>query len=424
MTLFADIYDVIMERCPSILQKEVGETFRELTYTPFYTLKKILSYVIDADRGDYLLRDGKISGVGFGFYDLDRLLYSLYLEKWGDRFLILPAERAQSTLESFITERYKLYRYVYLHKKVLLFNKILENAIERLNNQGEFSTLKEKHIKKENSIELSNFFRSLIDYLKGINENIPHFMRGGNFYVDPSFLIKGGDGYFLDDYWLLIKLRQTEIEEESIEGKYLKLLVQAFHRLYPFHVIYKNKTEEAIFTQNLLENLLEGEFGPELKKNELKGKKVFSKFFNAMWEDDRWRNDYLKPWLEKAKTLLEKNDEKGGILIWAGSSIQKCWGKIKKGKIEEIAEKLLVKLPYGEPILFGKRSSLIRSIMEKVENIWNEQETALWLGFVPFNKNCSREEAKQEVMNALKKACKEIMDPAILKRLLGDLTHY
>jgi len=364
LTLLADIWEVIT----SCYEKNVLEIipdgskaiFQELTKTPFYTLKKILSWEIDADRGDYLLRDGKISGVGFGFYDLDRLLYSLYLKKWNDQFLILPAERAQSTLESFITERYKLYKYVYQHKKVLLFNKILESAIKELEKTGKLENLKRNFIEKTIELLAGEFFNSLAAYLSGKeNENIPHFMRGFDFYVNPDFLIRGGDGHFLDDSWLLIKLREAETETDR-----LCQLNRCFHRSRPFWVIYKNKTEENCFVEELCEGV---------------GINPYPHLFNKLLEHPRCREEVLNPWLKEARELLENQGK--GIFIWSAIDPQKYWGDI-------------------ENIPIVPHSFLIRSIVNEIKR-QNLQETALWLGFIPFDENASRDDAIEVVKNTL-----------------------
>lgn len=97
------------------------------------TSKGVLRGEIDADRMDYLLRDGFISGVSFGRYDIDRLLISLELcEKSESDFEILPNIRGLSAIESFFIERLKLYKWLYHHHNVVFYEASLESLIRLL----------------------------------------------------------------------------------------------------------------------------------------------------------------------------------------------------------------------------------------------------------------------------------------------------
>ncbi|MDD5703182.1 MAG: HD domain-containing protein, partial [Dehalococcoidales bacterium] len=103
------------------------------------TLHDILSCDIDADRSDYLLRDGHASGAEFGHFDLYRLVDGMMLTKIvlakpkpTEHFVIRPTIRALSAIESLVLERYKAYRWLYYHHHVAISNRILEEVIWRL----------------------------------------------------------------------------------------------------------------------------------------------------------------------------------------------------------------------------------------------------------------------------------------------------
>lgn len=91
---------------------------------------------IDVDRGDYLRRDGYTSGIGFGHYDVDRLIESVRIEiverKSGPTLLIAPTDASISPVEDFLLERYKLHKWLYYHHSIKYFNACLSKALESL----------------------------------------------------------------------------------------------------------------------------------------------------------------------------------------------------------------------------------------------------------------------------------------------------
>lgn len=99
----------------------------------FSTIHKIISSDIDADRADFLLRDGMTSGIGFGQYDIMRLVESMVLyEDKNGRFHIVPTTSALSTIESFLVERYKMYKWLYYHPHVVLTDAALSYLLRKL----------------------------------------------------------------------------------------------------------------------------------------------------------------------------------------------------------------------------------------------------------------------------------------------------
>lgn len=129
----------------------------------FATIHGVISSDVDADRADYLLRDGQTSGIGFGQYDQIRLFESMALCKEGNNFLILPTTDALSSVETFLVERHKLYKYLYYHQRVVLTDQVLVHLIRTL---LKFSK-KNNHI-LSNILSLDSFH-----YSKYTDENLP-----------------------------------------------------------------------------------------------------------------------------------------------------------------------------------------------------------------------------------------------------------
>ncbi|MDA8215446.1 MAG: HD domain-containing protein [Nitrospiraceae bacterium] len=112
------------------LFKKAINKLEKQNYRAFRTLLGIIDNDIDVDRADYFLRDGITSGIGFGSYDLERLVNSMVLVKTNDDFIIRPNTSAVSAVETFITERSKLHRWLYFHPLVILFETCFLNLLK------------------------------------------------------------------------------------------------------------------------------------------------------------------------------------------------------------------------------------------------------------------------------------------------------
>jgi len=84
----------------------------------------------DADRGDYVLRDGYASSFEFGQYDLTRILDNLrfWQQPTGD-FELVATTTATSALESYFLERYRIWRWLVFHHSVTQGHVALARAL-------------------------------------------------------------------------------------------------------------------------------------------------------------------------------------------------------------------------------------------------------------------------------------------------------
>src|SRR4051812_20030513 len=76
----------------------------------------VLSSQLDADRLDYLLRDTRMTGSGYGDYDLNWLLHALTCDPVSGRLAVTL--KGISAVEAYLQSRYHMYRNVYFHKVV------------------------------------------------------------------------------------------------------------------------------------------------------------------------------------------------------------------------------------------------------------------------------------------------------------------
>ncbi|BES71271.1 hypothetical protein RE428_22890 [Marinobacter nanhaiticus D15-8W] len=97
-------------------------------------LSSIVSGEIDADRADYMLRDGFHSSVTIGGFNLDHLLSNLRFgwtveEPW---LGLAITHKGLGALEDFVYSRHQMYRKVYAHKTALGFDWLLREAINEV----------------------------------------------------------------------------------------------------------------------------------------------------------------------------------------------------------------------------------------------------------------------------------------------------
>jgi len=90
-------------------------------------LADIVSSQLDADRLDYILRDGHATGVRIGAYDLARILALLEV---ADGHLAVHTG-AQEAVEGYLLARFHMYKQVYLHKASRSAERMLEAALRR-----------------------------------------------------------------------------------------------------------------------------------------------------------------------------------------------------------------------------------------------------------------------------------------------------
>ena len=96
-------------------------------------LKEIVSGPnLDADRMDYLLRDGYFTGVASGRYDAEQLIGSLRVYERGGALALGVDGRGVVALESFVLARYMMFATVYFHHTTRMFERVLHEALGEL----------------------------------------------------------------------------------------------------------------------------------------------------------------------------------------------------------------------------------------------------------------------------------------------------
>jgi uncharacterized protein len=97
--------------------------------------KQIIDSQLDADRGDFLLRDSHHAGVKYGVYDFWRLLNTLTLGRQPEEpndIILGVNDNGLRVAESFIIARYLTYTQVTYHKTRRAFDYHLANAMTEI----------------------------------------------------------------------------------------------------------------------------------------------------------------------------------------------------------------------------------------------------------------------------------------------------
>ncbi len=99
--------------------------------------KILISSQLDADRGDYLLKDSLHIGVKYGVYDIDRLLVTLSLgiDPETEEPILGITEGGWHVAESLIIARYQMFTQVYYHKTRRAYDFMLKEAIREAINE-------------------------------------------------------------------------------------------------------------------------------------------------------------------------------------------------------------------------------------------------------------------------------------------------
>lgn len=93
--------------------------------------REIISSQMDADRMDYLLRDGYHMGVKYGQYDLDRLINTMCAVDMGDEApRVGVTDGGWHAAESLVMARYYMFTQVYFHRTRVAYDHHISQALK------------------------------------------------------------------------------------------------------------------------------------------------------------------------------------------------------------------------------------------------------------------------------------------------------
>ena len=223
---------LIEEEMSSALEKAFGNTFsdpvgfikRVLRESPRNKEERlaalVISNFIDADRGDYLLRDSYHAGVEYGIYDVERL----------KRFLVFVDgklavfKKAKPIVEHFLLARMYMYQNVYFHSVVGMYNAILAQGMAKLFASGKLEPIPD-----------------VKDYVNYVDFRVLNLLKD----QEPF-----GEGVIYRRGWKRVKVDLNEDCANQIRGK-VEDLTKASEGLIILHefrdVPYKERENEAFY---------------------------------------------------------------------------------------------------------------------------------------------------------------------------------
>ena len=119
---------------------------------PLSIAKSVVDSPIDADRIDFTQRDGILAGGEYGHYDTRRLCDSVFIEQDENGWLIAYSEKAITSMEALLLDRYRIYEWVHFHHKVIAVKMLVMFLVEKA---LELKVITKEHFNPQNVEEFS-----------------------------------------------------------------------------------------------------------------------------------------------------------------------------------------------------------------------------------------------------------------------------
>lgn len=119
---------------------------------PLSVVKSVIDSPIDADRIDFTQRDGLLAGGEYGHYDTRRLCDSVFIERDESGWLIAYSEKALTSMEALLLDRYRIYEWVHFHHRVIAVKMLARFLIEKA---LELKIITKEHFNPQNVEEFS-----------------------------------------------------------------------------------------------------------------------------------------------------------------------------------------------------------------------------------------------------------------------------
>lgn len=228
-------------------------------------LRLLISSDLDADRFDYILRDLHITGASIGTYisfsDIERMLDNVRVRINDNNFELVIDEKARANVEGFVIARYNIYKWVYLHHKVilittlakLLMNELLTN-IDILNDDliDYLCTFYQFIIGKLSGIEVMKITDPyLISLLIRNRDFLMRNIKGIENYLDPLLLRNTSyKALWKRDSEFLNIIQGEKANLELINEKFIEILNNGTDRMEAINLFYKKLTDAIIKSNN------------------------------------------------------------------------------------------------------------------------------------------------------------------------------
>ncbi|HVS79699.1 MAG TPA: hypothetical protein VHF05_01845 [Candidatus Paceibacterota bacterium] len=103
---------------------------------PLSIIKSIVDSDIDADRIDFVRRDGQLAGGEYGHYDIRRLCDSAFIERDENGWFLAYSEKALTSMEALLYDRYRTHVWIHFHHSVIAMKMLVRFLIQKAFEQG------------------------------------------------------------------------------------------------------------------------------------------------------------------------------------------------------------------------------------------------------------------------------------------------
>lgn len=122
----------IEEQLFKILISEVTLGILEEKEHILQDIHRIIDGSLDGDRLDYVSRDPINSGINSGIIEYDRIINTMRLVKVDENFLFCPSSKTISLIEDFFDRRWKMYKQIIYHHRVIKTDYLLQECIQKV----------------------------------------------------------------------------------------------------------------------------------------------------------------------------------------------------------------------------------------------------------------------------------------------------
>lgn len=118
------LFKIIVAEITSAILQEKNAAFSEL--------HRLIDGTLDGDRLDYVSRDPINSGLNIGIIEYDRIISGMRCTKEGDCFIFTPSSKTIDSIDDFFHRRWKMYKQIIYHHRVIKTDFLLQKCIEEL----------------------------------------------------------------------------------------------------------------------------------------------------------------------------------------------------------------------------------------------------------------------------------------------------
>lgn len=124
--------EVLEEQLFKVIVSEVTSAILNEKCKIFSELHRIIDGNLDGDRLDYVSRDPINSGLDVGKIEYERIIGGMRLTKVEDCFIFCPSSKVIDSIEDFFNRRWKMYKQIIYHHRVIKTDYLLQTCIENL----------------------------------------------------------------------------------------------------------------------------------------------------------------------------------------------------------------------------------------------------------------------------------------------------